>query len=226
MRKIIDISVPLHTGMVFYPGDARPSIEPGKQISAGDTANLSDIKLGSHSGTHVDAPLHFIDGERPVDEMALDVLMGAAMVLDLTAVRGTIEAGDLESAGLDTERLRSGSATAGSDNGSSTRILLKTSNSSLWVDPEFHKDFVALGDSGADMLVELGVRLVGIDYLSIERYHPETYYVHDRLLKADVAILEGVDLSTVAPGVYELICLPLRIRGGDGAPARAVLREA
>lgn len=211
MRKMIDISVPLYTGMVFYPGDAEPAIEPGKQISSGDTSNLSDISLGSHSGTHVDAPRHFIDGEKPVDLLELDALIGAVSVLDLSEASGTIEADDLKAAGLAAEPNK--------------RVLLKTSNSSLWTDAYFHKDFIALGNSGADMMVELGVRLVGIDYLSIETFHPETYYVHSRLLGEGVVILEGIDLTAVEPGVYELLCLPLRIKDGDGAPARAVLRE-
>lgn len=225
MSRFFDISVPLFTGMVSYPGDAKPSIEPGKQISAGDTSNLSDITLGSHSGTHVDAPRHFIDGERTVDQLQLGMLVGPARVLDLTSVSGTIEAEDLEDAGLGRDMEQSGWDPAADDRGDAARVLLKTTNSSLWEDPKFHKDFVALGNSGADMLVEIGVQLVGIDYLSIERFHPDTYYVHNRLLEAVMIVLEGVDLSGVEAATYELICLPLKIRGGDGAPARAVLRE-
>lgn len=219
MGRIIDISVPLHTGMVFYPGDTEPSIEPGKQISAGDSANMSDIRLGSHSGTHVDAPHHFVDGEGTVDELPLEALLGRVRVLDLTDADGTIEATDLERAGIGSER-------SGSEASEPVRrILLKTGNSDLWGEPGFHEDFLALGDSGADMIVELGMRLIGNDYLSIERFHSDTHYVHRRLLEAGAVILEGVDLRDVRPGDYELICLPLRIEGGDGAPARAVLRE-
>ncbi len=219
MGRILDISVPLHTGMVFYPGDTEPAIEPGKQISHGDTANLSEIRLGSHSGTHVDAPHHFIDGEATMDDMPLQSLVGTARVLDLTGVTGGIEAADLEAAGIRGE----GSATG--DQGAAGRILLKTRNSGLWADSGFHEDFIALGDSGADLAVELGLKLIANDYLSIERFHSETHYVHRRLLEAGIVILEGVDLRQVDAGDYELLCLPLRVRGGDGAPARAVLRE-
>jgi arylformamidase len=214
MGRIIDISIPLHTGMVSYPGDTVPSIKPGKQISAGDTANLSDVHLGSHTGTHVDAPHHFIDGEATVEGMALDALVGMARVLDLRGVTGAIEAEDLKAAGI-------GDGTPGS----LRRLLLKTTNSRLWHEQGFHKDFVALGDTAADLIVDMGLRLVGNDYLSIERFHSESHYVHRRLLSAGIVILEGVDLGDVEAGDYELVCLPLKIRGGDGAPARAVLVE-
>lgn len=207
MSRIIDISVPLYSGMVFYPGDKEPSIEPGKQIANGDTANLSEIRLGSHSGTHVDAPHHFIDGEGKVDQMSLQSLVGPARVLDLTATKDSISGEDLRSAGIE----------------GAERILLKTRNSELWRSPVFEKWYVSLANGGADYLVEKGIRLVGIDYLSIEEFHSETCYVHRRLLKAGIIILEGIDLSVAGPGDYQLVCLPLKIRDGDGAPARAVL---
>jgi arylformamidase len=209
MGRINDISVPLYTGMVFYPGDAPVSIEPGKQIASGDTANLSNISLGSHSGTHVDAPHHFVDGENTVDNLALDVLIGTVRVLDLTGVEVAITCDDLVAAGC-----------TGAE-----RVLFKTSNSDLWSRDEFKRDFVYLADDGADYLVEQGVVLAGNDYLSIEQFHSQSHYVHATLLKAGVIILEGVDLGAVEPGDYELVCLPLNIRGGDGAPARAVLIE-
>ena len=207
MAQIIDISVPVYTGMVSYPGDYGAFVEPFRQISEGATANLSKLKLGSHTGTHVDAPRHFIEGRNGVDELSLEALVGPAKVLDLTGASGELSAADLEGAGLD----------------GAERVLLKTANSRLWESAEFSKDFVALGDEAAAMLVDRGVRLVGIDYLSIERFHSATHNVHRSLLEASVIILEGLDLGHVEAGDYELACLPLKIRNGDGAPSRAVL---
>ncbi len=209
MTRIIDISVPLYTGMVSYPGDTRPQIIPNKGIPAGETANLSELRLGSHSGTHVDAPHHFLDDEETVDELPLAALMGPARVLDLTSIEGAISKADLEGAGM-----------AGAE-----RVLLKTSNSSLWGSTEFNRSFVALDDASADYVLEQGVLLVAIDYLSIERFHSDTHHVHLSLLGAGVIIIEGVNLHDVEAGDYELVCLPIKIRGGDGAPARAVLIE-
>jgi arylformamidase len=209
VKRIIDISVPVYTGMVYYPGDSGAEIKPYRQISQGDTANLSDLRLGSHTGTHVDAPHHFNDGMATVDELPLDVLVGPARVLDLTRVQSTISPADLEAAGL----------------GEAVRVLLKTRNSGLWQEPGFNKDYVSLSDEAADKLLDRRVRLVGIDYLSIERFAAGAYHVHHALLGAAVVVLEGLDLGSVEPGDYELVCLPLKLRGGDGAPARAILIE-
>lgn len=207
MKKIIDISVSLHTGMVYYPGDAKPEIKPARLISDGAVANLSDVHMGTHTGTHVDAPRHFVDGKAAVDELPLEALLGPARVLDLTVVEGGISASDLEQAHI----------------GEPERVLMKTRNSGLWSMSEFQRDFIFLDDSGADLLVERGVKLIGTDYLSIERFHSESHYVHKRLLEVGTVVLEGADLSEVEPGDYELCCLPLKISGADGAPARAVL---
>lgn len=209
MGRIIDISVPLYTGMAYYPGDAPVSVEPGRQIKSGDVANLSNISLGSHTGTHVDAPHHFVDGENTVDNLPLDALIGPARVLDFTGVQEGITRKDLVTAGCE----------------GAERVLFKTSNSALWTRTDFERAFVYLADDGADYLVEQGIRLAGIDYLSIEMFKAETHHVHATLLGVGIVILEGVDLGDVAPGDYELVCLPLKIRGGDGAPARAVLIE-
>ncbi len=207
LAKIIDISVPIYNGMVVYPGDFGASIEPFRQIARGDAANLSRLKLGSHTGTHVDAPRHFVEGREPVDQLPLDVLVGEARVLDLTTVERQISPADLENAGI----------------GAAARILLKTSNSRLWADPVFSKEYVSLSNEAADFLVERGSRLVAIDYLSVERFHPDGHHVHHALLSASVVVVEGVNLSAVEPGDYQLVCLPLKIRDADGAPARAVL---
>lgn len=209
MTRIIDISVPVYSGMVYFPGDAGVEVEPYHEITKGDHANLSVLKLGSHSGTHVDAPRHFVDGMAGVDELPLEALVGPARVLDLTGAAGSVSAAGLESAGL----------------GDAVRVLLKTSNSGLWDSDEFSTQYVSLDDDAASLLVDRGVRLVGIDYLSIEKFRSRTTHVHQTLLRASVIILEGVDLRNVDAGDYQLACLPLKIRGGDGAPARAVLIE-
>ena len=209
-QKIFDISVPVFEGMPVYPGDAGVRVEPVHQIAAGDAANLSELRLGSHTGTHVDAPLHFVPGGESVDRLSLESLVGEARVLDLTAVAGEIAPADLEAAG-----------------GAGRRLLLKTANSGgLWQKKEFSRDYVSLSNEAADYLVAGGVRLVGIDYLSVERFHPEIHHVHGALLGAGIVVLEGLDLSAVPAGDYLLVCLPLKIRGGDGAPARAVLISA
>ncbi|MHB0866676.1 MAG: cyclase family protein [Thermoleophilia bacterium] len=205
--EIIDISVPVYTGMVFYPGDPGAVVEPVNRIAQGDVANISQLTLGSHTGTHVDAPHHFKNSGLTVDRLPLKVLIGPARVVDLTACADFISRRDLEVVGAD----------------GAARILLKTVNSRLWAQPEFSRDYVSLADDAADYLAETGALLVGIDYLSIERYKSEDFHVHHALLGAGVTILEGIDLTGVEPGDYELVCLPLKIMDGDGAPARAAL---
>lgn len=206
---IIDISVPIYSGMPFYPGDPGAEVRPSRQISEGAVANLSELKLGSHTGTHVDAPHHFEDGGETVDNLSLEVLVGAATVLDLTGVSPYITRRHLENTGINGVR----------------RLLLKTSNSELWSSSEFKRDYVSISEDAAEYLVESGVVLLGIDYLSVERFKSDTFGVHHSLLGAGIVLLEGIDLGSVAAGDYELVCLPLKIRGGDGAPARAILIE-
>lgn len=193
--------------MPFYPGDPGAEIKPARQICDGAIANLSLLKLGSHSGTHIDAPHHFFDGGKTVDRLSLETLVGPVRVLDLTGIESTIDREQLESSGLE----------------GVTRLLLKTSNSGLWSSPDFSEDYVSLSGPAADYLVNLGIVLLGIDYLSIEQFKSEDYHVHHALLGAGVVVLEGIDLGRVEAGDYELVCLPLKIRGGDGAPARAIL---
>jgi len=204
---MIDITVPIYTGMPFYPGDPGADIRPHLMIAAGDIANISELSLGSHTGTHIDAPAHFENGKATVDELPLDLLVGRARVIDLTGVESSISRDHLEDLKL-----------AGVE-----RLLIKSSNSALMSLPRFDPDYVSLSAKAADFLVRLGVRLVGIDYLSIEQFKSESYPVHHTLLGAGVVVLEGIDLTAAAPGDYELICLPLKLRGGDGAPARAIL---
>lgn len=212
--RIIDISVSVGPDMPSWPSDPPFEAEPFKAIADGSTSNVTRVSFGTHTGTHVDPPRHFIDGATGVDEIALDALMGecvvledlAADVIDRAAVARLFDATSVASAGHACDR-----------------VLFKTRSSGLWPLGEFSFDYVALDEGGADELVSRGVRLVGVDYLSVER-RGGGGAVHRMLLEAGVVILEGLDLSGVAAGRYELICLPLKLAGGDGAPARAVLR--
>ena len=207
--RIYDVTVPLRPDMPTYPGEPAPRLEPLKLIAKGNSANVTAVSFGAHSGTHVDAPHHFIDGAATIDQLPLEALVGPARVLELTGVE-RITAAHLESSTLP----------AGSQ-----RLLLKTRNSRLWSDSQFHSDFVHITPDAAHWLVDHGYRLVGIDYLSIEQFRSPTHEVHKTLLAAGVVILEGLDLRQVPPGDYFLIFLPLRLVGGDGAPARALLMD-
>ena len=202
-----DISVAVKTGGVIYPGNPEIRIEPQQSIARGAGANVSSVAFGSHTGTHVDAAKHFFDDGDTVDRIPLARLIGPAILLAFTDDRMSIGAADLEK----------------HDIGSHTRVLLRTRNSGLLAKPEFVKDYTYLAPDGADYLVQRGVELVGIDYLSIEQFHSGHHRTHLTLLEKSVVIVEGLDLSEPPPGVYQLICLPLRLAGLDGAPARAVL---
>jgi arylformamidase len=183
-----------------------------KDFSKGDRSTVSHLSLGAHTGTHIDAPVHFIEGGGGIDGLDVDALAGPAVVVGLDHVEGAIGAGDLEA-----------SVPEGAQ-----RILLKTRNSGWSAsDTEFREDFVALDPSAAEWSVSHGVRLVGIDYLSIEPYGsgPKGHPVHRALLVASVVVVEGLDLDGVQPGEYLVAALPLRIPGGDGSPARVVLLE-
>jgi arylformamidase len=200
--KIFDISVDLYNGMPAFPGDPAPVIKRILEMPR-DAANVSVIDMGTHTGTHVDPPLHFVEGGLPVDKLPLDHLYGDAEVLDLTRVEKAITAADLENA---TENI----------------LLLKTSNSRLWQYTEFHKDYVYLEKSAAQWLIDNHVWTVAIDYLSIGSFEDgET--VHRLLLRNGITVVEGVNLSAVEPGRYKFACLPLKIKDGDGGPARAIL---
>jgi len=207
---LIDVSLPVGPDLLTWPGDPGIEIRPSSQISKGDPANVSQLRLGSHTGTHVDPPVHFIEGGATADQLSLDVLVGAALVVELPAADAPIPRHDLE-------RLDVPDGT--------TRLLVKTANSRLWSrrPVAFPERFGCLSADAAAWAVERGIRLVGIDFLSIESSPEGTYPVHHTLLGAGVVILEGLDLSPVGAGRYGLTCLPLRIAGGDGAPARAVL---
>ncbi len=207
--RLYNVSVRLSETTPTFPGNPRFACEPVKRTAKGDSANVTALQMGTHTGTHVDAPRHFFDGTPGVDQLPLDVLVGPALVVDIPGSRRGIEASDFDGVEL-----------AGD-----TRVLLRTANSALWESPVFHTDFAFLDESGARWLLDRGVRLVGIDYLSIEQYKRAGAPVHHLLLGAGVVIVEGLNLSQVAAGRYEMFCLPLDISGADGAPARVVLRE-
>lgn len=207
MTAIYDISTPVQSGGVVYPGNPEITIEAQQAISRGAGANVSSVALGSHTGTHVDAAKHFFDDGQTVDSIPLDRLIGPAILIAFGDDLMSIGAPALERHEI----------------GSHTRVLLKTRNSSLLRRPEFVKDYTYLAPDGAEYLVQRGVELVGIDYYSIEQFHSGHHRTHLTLLEKSVVIVEGLDLSDPPPGEYELVCLPLRLAGLDGAPARAVL---
>jgi arylformamidase len=231
---VIDISLSIDAGMAVWPGDPPVLVEPVSRVEAGDIAAVSRLALGTHTGTHVDPPAHFLAGGATVDELPLDVLVGPAVVADLTG-GCPVDAARLEALGLphETRRLLLKTADAPSAPPPSTTGGAQgpyTTAATTGRAQEHDKGARPVGvpstgvltPDGAAWLVERGVRLVGADTLSIE---PATddYPVHRVLLGAGVIIVEGLDLRAAAPGRYQLACLPLRIAGGDGAPARAVL---
>ncbi|HVZ77119.1 MAG TPA: cyclase family protein [Gemmatimonadaceae bacterium] len=207
MRRIYDVSVTIRDGGMVYPGNPEIHITAQQAISAGASSNVSRIDFGSHTGTHVDAPKHFFDDGAGVDTLPLDVLMGPAL---LVAVDDSVMA-------VGPEHLQ------GHDLSQISRVLIRTRNSGFVREGPFHPDFTYLSPDGAAFLVDAGVRLVGVDYLSVEQFHSGHHRTHRTLLERGVVIVEGLDLSQPPPGMYELRCLPLRIAGLDGAPARAVL---
>jgi len=204
MIRIFDISVSLYNGMLSFPGDPAPDIKRVLQTPK-DPGNVSLLTMGSHTGTHVDPPLHFIHNGLPLDQIPLDHLYGKAEVLDLTSVEEGISADDLRRA-RPKENI----------------LLFRTKNSGLWRYTDFHKDFVYLDESGARWIVENRIKTIAIDYLSIGKFE-DGHTVHRILLGAGVTVVEGVNLSEISPGTYTFACLPLKIKDGDGAPARAIL---
>lgn len=205
--KIYDVTVPISARTPIYAGDPPAEVRAAKRLADGDSANVSELSFGAHTGTHVDAPNHFIDGTRRVDELDLNRLIGPCRVVSIGHDVQTIEPEHLgEIEGME-------------------RVIFKTKNSEFWNDADFHSNFTHLSPAAADALVANGIKLVGIDYLSIERFHSGDHAVHRAFLSKEIVILEGLDLREIEPGDYDLICLPLKFVGGegDGAPARTVL---
>jgi arylformamidase len=209
---IYDITVPISNELPTWPDDPAVHLTVWRSLSSGDGANVSMLSLGAHTGTHVDAPAHFIEGAPKVDSLDLNVLIGEAEVVEVPQ---------------DYRAIPEGFVLAHCSPGA-TRILFKTRNSAFWSEPklEFRSDFTYLDLEAAKTLVQGGAKLIGIDYLSIEKFGSEKHETHLALLSHGVVILEGLNLSDVPAGKYELICLPLRLQSnkGDGAPARVVLR--
>ena len=207
MSRIYDISVPIRSGGLVYPGNPEIDIALQQAVAKGAGANVSTIRFGSHTGTHADAARHFFDDGQTVDKIPLERLIGPALLLSFADDVRSVGAAELRAYDIKGQ----------------TRILLRTRNSAFLSQKEFVKDYTYLAPDGAQYLVDQGVELVGIDYLSIEQFHSGHHLTHRTLLERSVVIVEGLDLSVPPPGEYQFICLPLRIEGCDGAPARAVL---
>ena len=209
--KIYDITFPLSEQTPVYEGDPNVKIAVASSIAKGDAANVTGLCFGAHTATHVDAPNHFIEGTRKVHELELEKLIGDCKVLELDESVLAIEPehlGNLEK---------------------TERILFKTRNSGFWNEPEkgFRKDFTYISTAAAKVLADAEIKLVGIDYLSVEQFGSKDFATHITLLEKEIIIIEGLDLREVSAGDYELICLPLKIisETGDGAPARTILRR-
>lgn len=212
MTTYYDISVAIHPDIPVWEGDPAVVIRSAASIERGDMANVSRLDMGTHTGTHIDAPVHFVPGRKGIDGLALDTLIGPVYVADLTQVVQEIDDEDFESANIPQ---------------GTVRLLCKTSNSNLWsASPvTFDSGFVGISPEGAQWLIERGVKLIGVDYLGVERFDSvgRGAPTHHLLLEKELVIVEGLDLSKIEAGAYELICLPVKIKNSDGAPCRAIL---
>lgn len=209
--KIHDVSLTIKEGMAVWPGDARVKLYRDEKIEEGANANVSNLSLCVHTGTHVDSPFHFVPDGSKVDKLPLDILVGKAQVVEISSHVQEIDQAVVESLKLET---------------GIERVLFKTRNSLYWSThpDEFQTNFVGINESGAVALVQRAIKLVGIDYLSIAPYK-KSRPTHEVMLKNQMVIIEGLDLGQVLPGVYTLVCLPLKLKDTDGAPARAILIE-
>lgn len=201
--KVYDISVPIRPGMIVYEGNPGVELERVDSILEGAHANVSRLELGVHTGTHADAPLHFLEGGAGSESLELEPLIGPAVVVDATEADSDLDRRALER--LDISR-------------GAERVLLKTKNGRLWERESFSRDFIRLTGDGARFVIDRGIRVIGIDFLSIGDEE-----AHRELLSAGVIPVEGLDLRAIEPGDYQFVCLPLRLENSDGAPARAVL---
>lgn len=205
----IDVTLTISPSLPVWPGDPAPQIEPVSRVEMGAPFNLSQLCLGSHTGTHVDPPLHFLPGQQGVDGLSLDILIGPAYMADFP----------------DTALIRRQDLVAANIPDGTARLLLRTRNSRAGTLRSFDPNYVALAADAAGYLIEHGIRLVGIDAPSIEAFTATAFPVHLALLRGRVIIVEGLDFSQVEAGMYEMICLPLKIEDGDGGPARLVVRK-
>jgi arylformamidase len=208
--EIIDITATVSPKIVRWPDDADPPSQTWlSRIEEGDSSNVSEWRMSSHTGTHMDARLHFVPGGWTIEALDLGRCVGLCRVVDLTHLEGHVGRADLEEAEVAGE----------------ARLLLKTRNSDLdlMYREEFDEGYAAISQEAAEYLVEIGVETVGVDFLSVEPFEDEEFNTHHTLLGADVVILEGLVLAGVEPGEYFLACLPLKLAGSEGSPARAVL---
>jgi arylformamidase len=208
MSRWIDVSMSVKSGMAHWPGDMDVSVRRVSNMSEGALCNLSCLYMSAHTGTHIDAPLHFVDGALPIDQMPIEATVGVARVIAID-VPEAIGPADLEPHAIQPGE----------------RIIIKTANSArCWQTDEFVTDFIYISEEGARYLVQRQVLSVGIDYLSVAGFFKETAETHVVLLEAGIWLIEGLDLRQIEPGRYDLICLPLKLLGVEAAPARAILR--
>ena len=208
MARLLDVTLPMSAAVPVYPGDARFEQGFSHRIADGDSYNATWLKLSAHTGTHVDAPYHLLADGATVDQLPLDILVGRARVLEIGA-REAIGREELAAADLRDD----------------LRVLLKTRMSSQLRQPEIVEGHVHLSTEAARYLVQAGIKLVGIDYLSVDAFGSKDLPVHQVLLEAGIVVVEALDLSQAEPGSYDMMCLPLLVPGADGAPARVLLRE-
>lgn len=210
LMDVYDVTLPVSGSMLTWPGDPPVSVRRTSDVGRGDSSTVSELILGSHTGTHVDAPAHFLPGGYGVDRIPMTALVGDAYVADARGRHGALSHDDM--AGLNVP-------------GGTSRLLIRSDNSRLWdqASPAFPDSYVCLSPGAAEWCVERGLVCVGVDFLSVEQKGSPGHPTHVTLLRAGIAIIEGLDLRAVEPGSCELLCLPLRITGCDGSPARVLL---
>lgn len=208
--RILDVSLPIGEDLLVWPGNPPVEIRASERIAEGGGANVSELRLGTHTGTHVDPPVHFVEGAAGIDAVPLESLIGPCVVVDARGLSGALGVAELEELGIPADAVR---------------VLFLTDSSALWRrgPVAFPDAYTSLSAEGARWLVDRGVLLVGTDFLSIEARGAPGHPTHATLLGARVAIVEGLDLGAVQPGTYLLVVMPLRVVDGDGGPARAAL---
>jgi arylformamidase len=211
--RVIDVSLPIGPDLLVWPGNPGIELLPQQRIAEGDDANVSELRIGTHTGTHVDPPVHFVEGGATIDQVPLERMIGPAQVVDARGLPGELTPRELEALAIP---------------GGTERLLLRTDNSELWrqLPVSFPDGYTCLGPEAAAWIIARGIQLIGVDFLSVERRGAPGHPTHKALLSNDVVVVEGLDLGDVPPGPYRVIVLPLRIAEGDGGPARVILTEA